>query len=129
MPVFWASSADATFVSCQAGERKDAKHYGVANDLVISTECVSGFLDTSTDVAGQARPTMNSFGGIGVESRLIWATNTSNAHAYAFGYFNGQGGMQQVPGCMSDDAVWDQFWATTSCPTGIHRINIVVNGN
>jgi hypothetical protein len=69
-----------------------------------------------------------SFGGVGVESRLIWAGNTSGAHAYAFGDLNGQGGWQQVPGCVSDDTVLDNNWASKNCG-GIHRLNMVVNGN
>ena len=127
MPVLWASTADATFVSCKAGRSKAFPYYGQQEQF--STECQYQLDPTQTDVAGQARILMGQFGGIGVESNLTWATNATNPHAYAFGYIHGQNGPVQVTGCMTDDTIADGVWKTKTCSVGPVLINIVVNGS
>ena len=124
VPVLWVSPAEATFVSCSAGISQALQHFGGGP---VSTECVSGFLSTSTDVAGQA----NFLGNSGVQSNLSWSGNNSGAHAYAFGYrTGGSSGIELIPGCVSDDTRADGIWKGKDCSGNfVVRVGLVVNGN
>jgi len=123
-PLFWASPAEATFVSCAAGRSQTTPFYGA--NIIFSAECESAFPQVSTDVAGQA----SAAGTTGVQSRLTWATNTTNPHAYAFGYNNSGSGMQAIPGCLSDDTTVNGNWAVkTGCSLPVHAVALVVRGD
>jgi hypothetical protein len=124
MPLFLAPSAEAAFVSCLAGTSKAVPHYGGAT--TFSTECVSGFLSTSTDVAGQARINTNN---TAVESNLTWAGNVTNPHAYAYGYRIGGNGVEFIPGCVADDTSANGAWRSTTCSSFVVRVALVVNGS